>query len=93
MIATERFSRWRQKEESEALLFTGRINKVNVAKNAFAACSVNASGRVLDRKDLICEALSAYLVQLPAGTVVAIEAFSGAHYWGSIASSGDCSHA
>ena len=53
---------------------------VDLAKNVFSACSVSGSGRVLDRKDLRREAFSAYLVQLPAGTVVAMEACSDAHY-------------
>ena len=43
---------------------------------------MNSTGRVLDRKDLRRDAFAAYLVQLPAGTVVAMEACSGAHYWG-----------
>jgi transposase len=54
---------------------------VDLAKNVFSVCSVNASGRVLDRKDLRREAFTAYLVQLRAGSVVAMEACSGAHHW------------
>ncbi|SFN70479.1 hypothetical protein SAMN05216289_15313, partial [Dokdonella immobilis] len=55
---------------------------VDLAKNVFSVCSANAAGRVLDRKDLRREAFAAYLVQLPPGTRVAMEACSGAHYWG-----------
>lgn len=55
---------------------------VDLAKDVFSVCSVNGPGRVLDRKDLRREAFSAYLVLLPAGSVVAMEACSGAHYWG-----------
>lgn len=55
---------------------------VDLAKNVFSVCSVNASGRVLDRQDLRRDKFSAWLVQVPAGTVVAMEACSGAHYWG-----------
>ena len=55
---------------------------VDLAKNVFSVCSVNTTGRVLERKDLRREAFAAYLVQLPAGTVVAMETCSGAHYWG-----------
>ena len=55
---------------------------VDLAKNVFSVCSVNATGRVLDRKDLRRDAFAAYLVQLPADTVVAMEACSGSHYWG-----------
>src|SRR5690606_38017705 len=53
---------------------------VDLAKDVFSVCSVNGPGRVLDRKDLRREAFSAYLVLLPAGSVVAMEACSGAHY-------------
>ena len=55
---------------------------VDLAKNVFSVCSVNTTGRVLERKDLRREAFAAHLVHLPAGTVVAMETCSGAHYWG-----------
>ena len=55
---------------------------VDLAKNVFSVCSVNASGRVLDRQDLRREKFAAWLAQVPAGTVVAMEACSSAHYWG-----------
>ncbi len=54
---------------------------VDLAKNVFSICEVDASGRVLQRKELQRAAFSAWLVQVPAGTVVAMEACSGAHYW------------
>ena len=56
---------------------------VDLAKNVFSVCSVNVSGRVLDRKDLRRDSFAAYLVQLPADTVVGMESCSGANYWGS----------
>ena len=55
---------------------------VDLAKTVFSICEVDASGRVRQRKDLQRAAFSAWLVQVPAGTVVAMEACSGAHYWG-----------
>src|SRR5690606_22553262 len=54
---------------------------IDLAKNVFSACVVDARGRVLQRRDLGREALVSWLAQLPAGTVVAMEACSGAHHW------------
>jgi transposase len=55
---------------------------VDLAKIVFSICMVDESGRVLQRKELRREAFAAWLAQLPAGTVVAMEACSGAHHWG-----------
>lgn len=55
---------------------------VDLAKNLFSVCTANAVGRVMDRQDLRREKFASWLVQLPADTVVAMEACSGAHYWG-----------
>lgn len=55
---------------------------VDLAKLVFAICMVDEFGRVLQRKELRREAFAAWLAQLPAGTVVAMEACSGAHHWG-----------
>ena len=54
---------------------------VDSAKSVFSMGEVEASGRVIRRQDLGREAFSAWLAQLPAGTVVAMEACSGAHHW------------
>ena len=54
---------------------------VDLAKLLFSICEVDPSGRVLQRKDLRRDAFAAWLAQLPAGTVVAMEACSGAHHW------------
>jgi len=54
---------------------------VDLAKNVFSVCEVDGAGRVLRRCDLKREALALWLAQLPAGTVVAMEACSGAHHW------------
>ena len=54
---------------------------VDLAKNTFSVCQVDAQGRVLQRQDFSRAAFAAWLAQLPAGTVVAMEACSGAHYW------------
>ena len=54
---------------------------VDLAKNTFSTCEVNFAGRVLQRRDLRRDDFSAWLAQRPAGTVVAMEACSGAHHW------------
>src|SRR5690606_11518938 len=55
---------------------------VDLAKQVFAVCSVDAAGRVEDRRDLRRDAFKQWLPNVPAGTIVAMEACSGAHHWG-----------
>lgn len=55
---------------------------VDLAKQVFSACEVDAAGRVQRRRDLRRDAFVAWLAQIPADTVVAMEACSGAHHWG-----------
>ena len=52
---------------------------VDLAKDVFSACEVDAGGRVLRRHDLRRESFAVWLAQVPAGTIVAMEACSGAH--------------
>jgi transposase len=54
---------------------------VDLAKSVFAACEVDGHGHVLRRQDLRRDAFGPWLAQQPAGTVVAMEACSGAHHW------------
>ena len=54
---------------------------VDLAKSVFSACEVDGPGRVLRRQDLKRDAFAVWLAQQPAGTVVAMEACSGAHHW------------
>jgi transposase len=54
---------------------------VDLAKQVFSICELDGHGRVRQRRDLQRAAFAAWLVQLPAGTVVAMEACSGAHHW------------
>jgi len=54
---------------------------VDLAKNVISVCELDAGGRVLRRRDIGREAFALWLAQLPAGTVVAMEACSGAHHW------------
>jgi transposase len=54
---------------------------VDLAKSVFSVCEVDAAGHVLRRQDLRRDAFSIWLAQVAAGTVVAMEACSGAHHW------------
>jgi transposase len=54
---------------------------VDLAKNVFSACEMDGGGHVLRRQDLRREPFGLWLAQLPADTVVAMEACSGAHHW------------
>ena len=49
---------------------------VDLAKQVFSVCSVDAAGRVEDRRDLRREAFRQWLPNVPAGTTVAMEACS-----------------
>lgn len=55
---------------------------IDLAKQVFSVCVMDSRGRVTQRHELKREALRTWLMQLPAGSVVAMEACSGAHYWG-----------
>ena len=54
---------------------------VDLAKQVFSVSELDSSGRVRQRRDLKRDAFAAWLVQQPPGTVVAMEACSGAHHW------------
>lgn len=54
---------------------------VDLAKSVFSVCEMDDIGRVLRRLDLKREAFAVWLAHVPAGTVVAMEACSGAHHW------------
>ena len=54
---------------------------VDLAKNVFSVCAVDSAGHVLQRLDLKRDAFVLWLAQVPAGTVIAMEACSGAHHW------------
>ena len=66
--------------EEEVSMSTITIG-VDLAKSVFSVCEVDASGRVTRRLDLKRDAFALRLAQVPAGTVVAMEACSGAHHW------------
>lgn len=54
---------------------------VDLAKQVFSVCSVDAAGRVQHRRDLRREAFRQWLPSVPAGTIVAMAACSRAHHW------------
>jgi transposase len=54
---------------------------VDLAKSLFAVCELDGGGRVSQRRELRREPFARWLAQVPAGTVVAMEACSGAHHW------------
>lgn len=60
---------------------------IDLAKQLFSVCVVDAQGRVQLRKDLRREALVSWLAGLPAGTAVAMEACSSAHHWARVCQS------
>ena len=54
---------------------------VDLAKSVFSVCEMDGGGHVLGRRNFKPEAFAVWLAQVPAGTVVAMEACSGAHHW------------
>jgi transposase len=54
---------------------------IDLAKSVFAVCELDSGGRVSQRRELRREPFAHWLAQLPCGTVVAMEACSGAHHW------------
>lgn len=57
---------------------------IDLAKQVFSVCIMEANGRVTLRRELKRDGLPVFLAQQPAGTVVAMEACSSAHYWGRV---------
>jgi transposase len=54
---------------------------IDLAKNVFSICVMNDKGQVTQRLELKRDALADWLRQREAGTIVAMEACSSAHYW------------
>ena len=53
----------------------------DLAKEVITVCTMDRSGHVLQARNLRAADFSAWLIQLPAGTVVGMEACSSAHFW------------
>ena len=58
---------------------------IDLAKKVFHVTAVDASGGVVERKRLRRAGLRSYLMRLPGGCVVAMEACGSAHHWGRLA--------
>ena len=54
---------------------------VDLAKEVITVCTMNRSGHVLQARNLHSSEFAAWLVQLPAATMVGMEACSSAHHW------------
>lgn len=54
---------------------------LDLSKNVITACGLNANGDIVLRRNLHFPACHELLAQLPADTVVAMEACGSAHYW------------
>jgi len=59
---------------------------IDLAKQVFSVCMMNERGQITARRELKRDALPGWLMQLPAGTTVAMEACSGAHHWARLCS-------
>jgi transposase len=55
---------------------------IDLAKNIITVCALDANGKVLETRNLRFAALPEWLVQLPAGCLIGMEACSSAHHWG-----------
>jgi transposase len=54
---------------------------IDLAKDIITVCVMDSHGKVVDSRNLRFAALSEWLVQLPAGCIVGMEACSTAHHW------------
>jgi transposase len=54
---------------------------MDLAKDIITVYAADGAGRVVEVRDLRRKDCSVWLVQLPEGCVVGMEACSGAHYW------------
>jgi len=54
---------------------------VDLAKEVITVCTMDHRGHILQVRNLRATDFSAWLIQLPAGTVLGMEACSSAHHW------------
>lgn len=54
---------------------------VDLSKQLFSVCQLDTRGCLIQRRDLGRDAFATWLAQRPPGSVVAMEACSGAHHW------------
>jgi transposase len=55
---------------------------VDLAKDVITVCAMDGNGHVLQSRNLRSGDFAAWLVQLPTGTMLGMEACGTAHYWG-----------
>ena len=55
---------------------------VDLAKNVFVACVGDGTGRMMETREFNRAGFVAWLATLASGTIIAMEACSGAHCWG-----------
>ncbi len=55
---------------------------IDIAKQNFQICALNQANKVVFNKQVKRNTLLDHMRQLPAGTLVALEACAGAHFWG-----------
>ena len=58
---------------------------LDLAKNVFQVHGVDASGKVVMRRQLRRSQMEKFFSELPRGVVIGMEACGGAHYWGRLA--------
>lgn len=54
---------------------------IDLAKDIITICAMDAHGQVVEARNLRFATLAAWLVQLPAGCLIGMEACSSAHHW------------
>ncbi|WP_024303498.1 IS110 family transposase [Pseudogulbenkiania sp. MAI-1] len=54
---------------------------IDLAKDVITVCAMDPHGKVVDSRNLRFAALAEWLVQLPTGCIVGMEACSSAHHW------------
>lgn len=54
---------------------------VDLAKEVITVCAMDRTGHILQVRNLRATDFSAWLIQLPAGTLLGMEACSSAHHW------------
>jgi transposase len=57
---------------------------LDLAKNVFQVHGIDATGKVVVRRQLRRRQLEKFLAELPPGVVVGMEACGGAHHWGRV---------
>jgi len=68
--------------EGEPSMTKASMIGLDLAKNVFQVHGIDASGKVVVRRQLRRRQVEKFFAELPPGVVVGMEACGGAHYWG-----------